>query len=113
MKHLLEALRGAKRIEILVITVIVCILMVLWFGAQDNNGYENEEEARMSRLLSNIEGAGRVHVMISTNSEGENTGVVVVSPGAKNMHVLLELQRTVRTLTGLDLDRIEILQSKR
>ena len=70
------------------------------------------DEKRMERLLSSIEGAGRVSVMISQGTDGEIAGVVVAASGADDLRVMLELQRAVRTLTGLELDRIEIVKSK-
>ena len=64
------------------------------------------------RLLSGIDGAGKVSVMIAQGSDGEIGGVVVVSSGADDIRVKLELQRVVRTLTGLELEKIEIVKSR-
>ena len=50
--------------------------------------------------------------MISRNAEGEIGGVVVAASGADDLRAMLELQQAVRTLTGLELDRIEIVKSK-
>lgn len=111
MKQLFEALKSARRIEILIILAMICVLIVLWMGGDGANRSDGEE-ARMERLLSSIEGAGRVSVMISQGTDGGIAGVVVAASGADDLRVMLELQRAVRTLTGLELDRIEIVKSK-
>lgn len=109
MKQLFEAFKSARNIEILILIAMLCTLFVMWMGgAVQPDG----EEARMERLLSGIDGAGKVSVMIAQGSDGEIGGVVVVSSGADDIRVKLELQRVVRTLTGLELEKIEIVKSR-
>lgn len=112
MKPLLDALRGARKIEIFLLIAVLCALLVLCLGSpqadvQDASG----EELRLQRILGQIEGAGKVSVML-TDDDGGAQGCVVAAQGAGDISVLLELQRAVRALTGLELDRIEIVQSK-
>lgn len=112
MKQLFEALRAARKIELLVIAAVLCALLLLYMG-DGEGGAANEAEARMERVLSRIEGAGRVSVMISEGAGGEIVGAVVVAGGADDLHVSLELQRAVQTLTGLELEQIEVAKSER
>lgn len=109
MKQLFEALKSARNMEILILIAMLCALFVMWMGGA---AQPDGEEARMERLLSGIEGAGKVSVMIAQGSGGEIGGVVVVSSGADDIRVKLELQRVVRTLTGLELEKIEIVKSR-
>ena len=111
MKQLFEALRSASKIEILVIIIILCVLLVLALGGEPSSGDVSEEE-RLERILSRLEGAGKVSVMLSRDEQGIK-GCVAAASGAGDMRVMLEMQRTLRTLTGLDLDQIEIVKSKR
>ena len=111
MNQLFEALKSARKIEILILFATICVLLVLWMSG-DGAGRMDSEETRMERILSRIEGAGRVSVMISQGSDGETEGVVVAASGADDLRVMLEIQRAVRTLTGLELDRIEIGRAK-
>lgn len=113
MKQLIEALRSARKIEIFIIAAVVCTLAVLWMGGGAQTATGSEEEVRMARILSRIEGAGSVSVMIASSEDGAATGVVVAASGAGDVRVMLEMQRAVRTLTGLELDRIEIVKSER
>lgn len=91
-------------------------------------------EARLSRVLSSIEGAGRVEVVIyyaqpaaavisgngwlepsaqQASGTGDPAGVVVVADGAGDITVRLELARAVQTLLRLDADAVEIFKMER
>ena len=110
MKQLGEMLKGARRIEFWIAVAAACALLALALGG----GAGSEPvgtEARMERVLSRIEGAGRVTVMLS-DAEGAPVGAVVAASGADDVRVALELQRAVRALTGLELEQIEIVKSK-
>ena len=110
MKQLGELLRGARRIEFWIAAAAVCALLALSLGG-GTDARADDTESRMERILSRIEGAGRVTVMLS-GDEGAPEGVVVAASGADSARVVLELQRAVRALTGLELEKIEIVKSK-
>ena len=109
MRRLEEMLRGARRIEFWICAAAVCALLAIALGGTDSGS--DGVEARMERVLSRIEGAGRVTVMLS-GAEGAPEGAVVAAGGAGDVRVMLELQRAVRALTGLELEKIEIVKSK-
>lgn len=111
MKQWMDALKSARKIEILIIAAAICALLVL----QMRSGPEpvaNADEVRMERILSRIEGAGEVNVMIAADAQGAVQGVVVAASGADDVRVMLEIQRAVRTLTGLELEEIEVVKSE-
>lgn len=108
MKRLIEALKSMGKTELFAVAGVICTLIVLCMNGASGRKSENPDEARMQRLLSEIDGAGRVSVMISRDGDG----VVVAASGAGDVRVMLEMQRAVQTLTGLDIDRIEIIKSK-
>lgn len=113
MKRLGGLLRGARRIEFWITLAAVCALLALAMNPGDSgSGGGSEVERRMERVLSRIDGAGRVTVMLSGDAESP-TGAVVAASGAGDARVVLELQRSMRALTGLELDRIEVVKSKR
>lgn len=109
MKQLFATLKAARWLELTIAAGLICILLVLALGSGSGDA-ANEEEVRMQRILSRIEGAGRVSVMISEDGSGGCAGVVVVASGAEDVGVMLRLQRAVQALTDLDLDRIEIVK---
>ncbi len=85
-------------------------------------------EARLSRVLSSVEGAGRVEVAVfyqkaapasatwldggqsAATEGGDPAGVIVVAEGADDISVRLELARAVQTLLRLDADAVEIFK---
>ena len=111
MKQLIEALKSARKLEICIAVAALAALLALSIGGGTGQ-QASEEELRMQRILSRIEGAGRVSVMLS----GDGMccmGAVVASSGAEDISVMLQLQRAVRALTGLELEQIEIVKSGR
>ena len=110
---MLEKLKGARRIEVfLVLAALAACVLLLGRGAQTA---QDTLEARMAAVFSQIEGAGRVSVILSrgeavSGSEGAVTGAVIVAQGASRAGVLLELQRAAQALLGLELDSIEVLR---
>ncbi len=113
MKQLIEALKSARKLEWCILAAVLGILLALGMGSGLGDGGASTEERRMERVLSNIEGAGRVTVMLSGDEEAGYTGAVVASPGAGDIAVALQLQRAVQALTELELEEIEIVKSGR
>lgn len=113
MKQLLEALKAARKLELCIALAAAAILLALGMGSGFSEGGANTQEKRMARILSSIEGAGRVQVMLSGDGEAGYSGAVVAASGAEDIAVCLQIQRAVQTLTGLELDEIEIVKSGR
>ena len=126
LKERLARLKGMEWIVLLVLFGILGSLLLadggLQFSAQQSN---SGLEARLAAILTNMDGVGRVQVMIydegSVQSEGlfavsagsaqtRPVGVVVVADGANDIRVRLELIRAVQTLMGLPADAVEVFQ---
>jgi len=111
MKEILNALR---RIDVLIIAAVLCALVLLYGNSSGKNvPGASEQEIRMQNILSEIEGAGKVKVMIAEDEEGRPVGVLATAPGGDDIRVMLEIQRAVITLTGLEAEHIEIVKSER
>lgn len=114
MKLLIEAFKSARKTEIIIVAAALIVLLMLGIGNSiPGDGTVTEMESRMQRILSQIEGAGRVKVMLSEDDSGSLTGAVIAASGAEEIAVRLRLQQAVRTLTELKLDQIEVVKSKR
>ena len=100
-----EKLKGVRHIGLLAAFAALAVLVLLAgrLPAQDSL------EARMERVLSHIDGAGRVSVLLSGGEDGV-TGAVIVAEGAGDLTVLLELQSAAQALLGLDAARVEVLE---
>ena len=109
MKKMLDMLRGARRIELFVALVAAAVLLLQLVGSV-STGSGTELEQRLAGILGQIDGVGRVRVMVTENANGEAEGVLVVADGADDVGVCLQLQYAVQTLLGTDAARIEIVR---
>lgn len=114
MKQLMNALKTVQKVQWLAVAAAVCVLLILGMGSGGKQEtVSTAEEIRMERILSEMDGIKSVSVMISYDAQQEKSGVVVAASGRNDVRTMLELQRAVQTLTGLDLNQIEIVISKR
>ena len=87
----------------------LCLLL-----SSDGTQTASQEERRIAEVLSVIEGAGKVEVVLYHNrqnafgSETSPTGAVVVAQGADDVGVRLQLIRAVRTLLGLPESAVDV-----
>ena len=95
---------------------------VLTEQPQDSGALGDALETRLAAVLSRMEGAGQVEVVIhyaqtvstsawpqeSAQETGEPVGVVVVAEGADNLRVRLELAQAVQTLLRLEAESVEV-----
>lgn len=112
LKLLIEAFKSARKTEIILIIAAVCALLACVYASDSSNGTSTDTEMRMAHILSQIEGAGRVEVMLA-DDESNLQGAVIVAAGADEIEVHLKIQQAVHAMTGLELNRIEVIESKR
>ena len=117
-RQAMEKLRGARHIEWVMLAIALAALILLGVGGSSDSGEESTRlERRLESILSCIEGAGRVRVLVHSEEEAaafayqeeKTAGVLVVAEGAGNLKVNMELQRAVQALLGLQAEQIEIL----
>lgn len=112
LKHLKARFRkDAWLLPALAATVAACLLLSM---AESAVPARTEEENRLARVLSAMEGAGQVEVAVFYDSS-ENAvpcGVVVVADGAQDVAVRLQLTRAVETLLGIDASQVDIFKRK-
>mgnify|MGYP006962938577 FL=1 len=115
-----QKLKGVKNIRIIAVVFIIAIALIIYSTVATSTkkkaetqtsvsqSLENDEEARLSAILSNLEGAGDVQTMI-TKSDGEITGVLVIADGAKNPMIRLRLMQACASALGISEDVICVL----
>jgi len=110
VKRLLEALRGARRIEWFAALALAALLALALLGLDRGGGGDGTAlEARLERILRRVEGAGRVSVMVTQGEDGAATGAVIVTEGLSDVQTYLRLQRAVSALLDVPAERIEII----
>lgn len=124
-----KKLKSIKNIEIILAVLLGLVVLLVYFssmgankGAVNNitysNSYVQEIEYKLEKLISSIDGAGKVDVMIMCEGEDEINqtqypkvvSAVVVSSGADSTKVKLDIIRAVETLLGLKSANIEVLK---
>jgi len=106
LKKLAERLSGWKYV---LLVAAVGLLLLLWpSGATRTNDSKTAaaEETRMETVLSQIDGVGEVHVLLSEK------GAAVVCQGAGNASVRLAVMEAVRCYTGLTSTEITVFKMK-
>lgn len=112
MRALIERLRAARHIEVgLLIAALAVLGLMLVNGElpERQSGAGTEPERRLARLLEQIDGTGRVSAMIAQGEDGAVTGAVIVADGLDDVRTLISVQTAVRTLLGINLDRVCVI----
>lgn len=90
----------------LALVVVLCLAL----GTADHGtAARTDEEARLSRVLSAMAGAGTVDVAVYYD-DAVPCGAVIVADGAGDAAVRIRLASAVTTLLGLDLNRVAVYE---
>jgi hypothetical protein len=115
-------------VAVILLGVLGAVLLMDGFNLVGSSGVtassgSTDLEARLAGILSSISGAGKVRVMVyenknevksawlSSDTQSTNSnviGVVVVSEGAQDIRVQLELIRAVQTLLDIPASAVEV-----
>ena len=138
-----EKLKNIKHIEIYITIIFAVILILIFFSSTSSNktynnkainntpqettitSYVNNMEDKLEHILSQVNGASNVSVMITldmTNATINNNiiqtsafptikGIVVVAKGVENTQVKMNVLKAVQAVVDISSGRIEILSS--
>ncbi|MBQ2977504.1 MAG: hypothetical protein IJE17_08445 [Clostridia bacterium] len=115
MKDWLNKLKGSKGSSWLLLALLLGVLLLFPLSEPRESGMTDEEQ-RISATLSAIAGAGesRITIYYAPAEKGFGAsaampqGAVILSRGANDIAVRLQLLRAAETLLQLPADRIEI-----
>lgn len=122
MKEWLAKWSKNKKMEWLVALVLVLVVLLALWPPQTGSTQQtaaDELTARMEAVLSRIQGAGLVEVVISyAASEGNFSaasakvpvGAVIVAQGAGDIRVQMELERAARTLLDVKAGAVQVFR---
>lgn len=118
-----KKIKGIKNIKLIGVIFIIAIALIIYssvIGSDSDLGDKispvdasemNSDEQRLAAVLSGIEGAGEVCVMI-TEKDGVVVGVLVVAEGADNIPVLIKLIEAASTALGVDRKIVNVYKMK-
>lgn len=121
MKEWLEKWKGRKGLSLL-LALLMCLAGMGLFPLLTGESRDamTSEEKRISAALSRIEGAGETRVAIYyaggdsvfSGSRNVPSGAIIVSAGARDLTVRLNLMRAAQTLLGLGSDAVEVFAAE-
>ncbi len=115
MKKWLDQLKGVKSGALLAVLAAACLVGTMMLP-QTTQSAMTDEEKRVSAVLSAIAGAGDTRISIYYSGEAgawSNTprravGAVIVSQGARDLKVRIDLMTAAKALLGLPIEAIEV-----
>lgn len=120
---LIVKLKKIKNIEFILCLFIIAIALLLYSGltkqsktdtpvSSVTSASQSSDEARLSEILSAIDGAGEVNVMI-TQMDGKISGVLVVASGAKDLSIRLKLLEATKVALNVNADIVSVYASNK
>lgn len=124
-QNIWNKLLGNKKNQWLILLLIGILLVVIAIptksDTEKDTGFrmtENEDanatemEKRLESILSQMQGIGEVHVMITYRQENQVEGVVVVAEGGEQGVIVQKITEVVRALFDVDSHKIKVIDSK-
>ena len=99
-----------------VLLALSAAIMILSIFTSDSDGRrqivdgDGGREEKLCAVLSSIEGAGQVEVMIEYDSRDQVTGVIVLAEGAVNPVVANNLTKGVATLYSIPVSSVIVFE---
>lgn len=120
---LVVKLKKIKNIEFILCLFIIAIALLLYSGltkqsktdtpvSSTTSASQSSDEVRLSEILSAIDGAGEVNVMI-THTDGKISGVLVVASGAKDLSIRLKLLEATKVALNVNADIVSVYASNK
>ena len=140
----IEKLKNIKHIEVYITIIFAIILILIFFSSIGSNknksisysnsntsqettitSYVNDLEVKLEQILSQVQGASNVNVMVSldmstatvkdnivqTETFPPSKGIVIVAKGVENTAVKMNMLKAVQAVIDISSGRIEILSS--
>ena len=121
-QNIWNKLLGNKKNQWLILLLVGILLVVIAIptksgteekGVVDSKEWSTSEmEQRLENILSQMQGIGEVHVMITYRQENEVEGVVVVAEGGEQGVTVQKITEVVRALFDVDSHKIKVIDSK-
>ncbi len=116
---LFSRIKYIKNIEIYVVVLIAAIMLLVYLGGDLSvstikSSNMSEEELRLAYSLSAIKGVGEVRTMITYKDSEKQIpeSVIVVSKGAKQPRVVLEIKKACGVAVQVPPYKVEVFEMK-
>lgn len=121
-QNIWNKLLGNKKNQWLILLLVGILLVVIAIptksgteekGVVDSKEWSTSEmEQRLENILSQMQGIGEVHAMITYKQDNQVEGVVVVAEGGEQGVIVQKITEVVRALFDVDSHKIKVIDSK-
>ena len=121
-QNIWNKLLGNKKNQWLILLLVGILLVVIAIPTKSGTEEKSvgaskewstsETEQRLENILSQMQGIGEVHVMITYRQENEVEGVVVVAEGGEQGVIVQKITEVVRALFDVDSHKNKVIDSK-
>ena len=121
-QNIWNKLLGNKKNQWLILLLVGILLVVIAIptksgteekGVVDSKEWSTSEmEQRLENILSQMQGIGEVHAMITYRQDNQVEGVVVVAEGGEQGVTVQKITEVVRALFDVDSHKIKVIDSK-
>ncbi|MDE5601145.1 MAG: hypothetical protein K2J16_01450 [Clostridia bacterium] len=116
-----KKIKSIKNIQIIAVVFIIAVSLIIYSTVATAKSKDSAqttvstvmtaEEQRLSAILSNIDGAGKVETMIT--KQGDTVmGVLVIADGASNILVRVRLVEAAATALGVNKQVVNVYSRK-
>jgi stage III sporulation protein AG len=121
-QNIWNKLLGNKKNQWLILLLVGILLVVIAIPTKSGTEEKSvgdlkewstsETEQRLENILSQMQGIGEVHVMITYKQDNQVEGVVVVAEGGEQGVIVQKITEVVRALFDVDSHKIKVIDSK-
>ena len=121
-QNIWNKLLGNKKNQWLILLLVGILLVVIAIptksgteekGVVDSKEWSTSEtEQRLENILSQMQGIGEVHAMITYKQDNQVEGVVVVAEGGEQGVTVQKITEVGRALFDVDSHKIKVIDSK-
>ena len=121
-QNIWNKLLGNKKNQWLILLLVGILLVVIAIPTKSGTEEKSvgaskewstsETEQRLENILSQMQGIGEVHAMITYKQDNQVEGVVVVAEGGEQGVTVQKITEVVRALFDVDSHKIKVIDSK-
>lgn len=100
-----------RRCSVLLILASIAVIMLVSVKERPESLISADAtENRLREVLSRVDGAGNVDLIINRDKYDNVIGACVLTEAADDVAVVFRLQRVVQTVLGVENERIEVIR---
>lgn len=96
---------------LLIVGLLLVVMAIPTGGTKVETSYSTETEKRLETILSEMNGVGEVHVMVTFQDDDVVEGVAVIADGGEDPVVVQNIIEVVQALFHVESHKIKVIKS--